>query len=276
METGVLVDLDGDGSLDLAVRGFNLNARERRLYLLRGLGGGAFARASTVAYPIGQILFELWAVDREILFTVAERDQPTRLYRVTAGDGLETPRVEKALEGQWILRWVGDVDGDGLFDLVISTREMVQVLVGDGHGGFREGPQFVPLAGEVRGVRLADLDGDGFLDLVVKTPTGVVTALRRGEGSRKRSSVTSRSLCSTTPWPTLRATGSLIFSCSDPRGFSSTTSFPATAEEGSGSRWRSSSSWMGRSWNRAWLTSTATASQTSCSPRLGAASSGST
>lgn len=185
VHTGVLVDLDGDGILDLAVRGYGggpTEDRRLRLYLLRGLGGGEFARAGSVAYPAGVVLSGLRAVDGEVLLTVAGRDEPTRLYRVSASDGLESPALEKLAEGAWTLRWAGDVTGEGTYDLVVSDKDIVQILILDGEGGFREGPQFSPVAGDVRGVELADLDGDGSLDLVIRTPTGVITALWRGAG----------------------------------------------------------------------------------------------
>ncbi len=182
VEAGVLADLDGDGILDLAVRGFSTKAKERRLYLLHGRGMGEFVRIGNLPYPAGNVLSELWAVGGELFFAVAEMDKPARLYRVSVKESLGSPRLEKVREGQWILRWVGDLTGDGVCDLLIHTKEKVQVLVGDGKGGFREGPWFVPLKGEVQGVVVADLDGDGLSDLVVLTSTGISTALQREEG----------------------------------------------------------------------------------------------
>ncbi|GAB4311991.1 MAG: hypothetical protein Kow0097_13600 [Candidatus Bipolaricaulota bacterium] len=184
VHTGALVDLDGDGILDLVVRGYGGPREDRglRLYLLRGLGGGEFARAGSVPHPQGLYISELRAADGGVLFTAAEEDSPTRLYRLSAPEGLASPRLVQLAEGPWGLRWAGDLTGDGLYDLVVSTGEMVQVLVGSGGGEFQEGPQFTSRVGEVQGVEVADLDGDSFLDLVVLTPSGIVTALRREDG----------------------------------------------------------------------------------------------
>ncbi|MCS7217241.1 MAG: VCBS repeat-containing protein [Candidatus Bipolaricaulota bacterium] len=178
---GALVDLDRDGILDVVVVGWRALEPGDRLYLLRGLGGGLFARAGVLPYPQGKYLSRLFPADHAVLFTVASEGGPTRLYRLSAEEGLENPRLEKLLEGPWLLQGVADLSGEGEPDLVVSTRERVQVLIGDGTGGFREGPSFAPRAGEVHGVELADLDGEGSLDLVVRTYTGIVTALRRGE-----------------------------------------------------------------------------------------------
>ncbi len=176
--SGVLADLDGDGVLDVAVRG--VSDGERQLYLLRGQGDGRFARASSVPYPSGLYFSPLWPAKRSLFFTVAERDEPHRLYRVDLQQGLEHPRMEEVLQGPARIGWAGAMDG--VMGLVLYTEEKVWFLLEDGEGGFRPGPEFTPPQGEVRGVAVVDLDQDGSLDLVVRTPKGIVSALRRASG----------------------------------------------------------------------------------------------
>jgi len=176
---GVLVDLDADGILDLVISASSFAEKEKKLHLLRGLGGGRFARAASLPFPEGKFVSPFWAVAGQVFFSARNEDEPARVYRLSAPTGLDGPRLEKLTEGSWILRWVGDINGDGVADLVVSTKREVVILMGEGDGDFREGARFSPPVGEISGVEVLDVDGDGFMDLVIGTPTGVVTALWR-------------------------------------------------------------------------------------------------
>jgi FG-GAP-like repeat len=76
---------------------------------------------------------------------------------------------------------VGDVDGDGIADLVSVTQSglnsAVTVLHGDGHGNFQQTTSSqVPYLGDPVTEYLSDLDGDGKLDLVLAGENGSATA----------------------------------------------------------------------------------------------------
>jgi hypothetical protein len=73
---------------------------------------------------------------------------------------------------------VGDVDGDGIPDLVSVTQggigiSVVTVFHGDGHGNFQQtAVSQVPFLGNPVFSNLSDLDGDGLLDVVLTGENG--------------------------------------------------------------------------------------------------------
>ncbi len=84
---------------------------------------------------------------------------------------------------------LGDFDGDGSMDLVISRSSSVSVALNDGHGRFAEGPDQgpIPTSGFFAGswYLAADADGDGRLDLMTngRDADGAYEALLlRGDG----------------------------------------------------------------------------------------------
>jgi FG-GAP-like repeat len=76
---------------------------------------------------------------------------------------------------------VGDVDGDGIPDLVSVTQggisiSVVTVFHGDGHGNFQQtASSQVPFLGTPVVAYLSDLDGDGLLDLVLSGENGAAS-----------------------------------------------------------------------------------------------------
>jgi hypothetical protein len=86
-----------------------------------------------------------------------------------------------------------DVNGDGKTDLIAFDPNGIEILLGDGSGGFTEaaGSPFVPGTGSITGissVQAGDFNGDGKGDLfVVRTPTAtgkgeIVIMLGNGTG----------------------------------------------------------------------------------------------
>ena len=82
----------------------------------------------------------------------------------------------------------GDVDGDGLLDIVLAKGRhwplVDQVLLGDGAGGIRRRYELGSASDKSYSGRLVDLDGDGDLDVVISNdqPSPKLVYLNDGKG----------------------------------------------------------------------------------------------
>jgi subtilisin family serine protease len=85
---------------------------------------------------------------------------------------------------------MGDVTGDGIDDVVVTTWSQnvgLHVFAGQAEGGFVAAGSYTtgPLEGGAAGVATLDLDGDGLEDVVVAAPAGLQAFLQR-EGALER------------------------------------------------------------------------------------------
>lgn len=195
-------DITGDGLADVV--GFG----DAGVYVSRAAGGGAFNQVQFVIADLGYD--SGWRVDRHPRFLADLRNKgradivgfgDAGVYvALSNGDGSFTftpiPVVtDFGYEaGSWRVdrhpRFLADLRGIGIADIVGFGDAGVWVALGDGQGGFGA-PQFVVADfGYNQGWRvdrhprfLADLSGNGRLDIVGFGDAGVYVARGRGDGT---------------------------------------------------------------------------------------------
>lgn len=181
-------DFNADGVDDLV-----LSTAERRVEVFAGFGDGQFASAGvpltlngapkkTKDLTIGDFNGDA----KPDVFEVSEESTQSRLYRGLGGYNLQEGLIALTVPATRVNS--GDLNGDGLLDLILAmpTADRVTVKYGNGDGTFMDEIIYTHCA-RPYGVATFDLDADGDLDVASACADqfthGTIVLLNDGEGT---------------------------------------------------------------------------------------------
>ena len=165
--SGILVDLDRDGDLDVVVS--NDEPDDKVIHLNDGTG--RFTVSSTFGrreWPTRHIRVADLNGDSLPDVVLANRPGPAFLCLGVQGGRFDESCTGFA-EGSATTITPADFNGDGAIDLAVPHRDGGQSFIyfNDGKGAFREQRAFGPPDASIRSAAAVDLDDDGILDVVV-------------------------------------------------------------------------------------------------------------
>ncbi len=188
----LVADLNGDNILDILVLSDNHVATP-----FYGRGDGTFRSAFNFTLPNGVYSMQLADIDgngRPELF-LSDSNGALFFFQNTAAYGLLSTAIPAIGAGNGLtgngghLIAAGDLNGDGIPDLITETPIGIGVLLGQRPVTGRTGQMTVALKGIYNGgpgrssAILADFNGDGVLDLALDSPEGIAILYGNGDGT---------------------------------------------------------------------------------------------
>jgi hypothetical protein len=180
-----LGDFNRDGTPDVAVA----NASSKTVTVLRGNGNGTFTQTAIILFSTTPMFVVAADFDGDgKLDLVVTNSADSNIYFVH-GDGagnfsgpVATSAALDPVSFSHAIA-VGDFDGDGNLDLVVtnSSDKSLAILLGNGAGAFTLST--LNLDRPAQSVAAADFNGDGKLDLAVADSNSVWTLLGKGDGT---------------------------------------------------------------------------------------------
>ena len=184
-ESVVVGDFNKDGKLDVATA----NHDDGSITVLLGNGSGGFAAAPGSPFAVGTSPQAIAAgdfdLDTKLDLIVAYEGGTVRTFRGD-GTGAFTSATQLTVNGNPTSLVVGDFNGDGRLDFANTdfTNSKIRVFLGDGMGGFTEGPGSPFSSGGVAPYALVigDFNGDGYVDLGSANVVGNDVTIYLGNG----------------------------------------------------------------------------------------------
>jgi reactive intermediate/imine deaminase len=180
--SGILVDLDRDGALDVVVSNDSPDAKK----IYRNDGSGHFTLVTTFGSPdwntrhvaVGDVNGD--SIPDIVLANRSSRGATASYLCLGTGGGRVTESCREISRGSATTISMADVNSDGALDLLIPHRDGGQsvVALNDGHGAFSTRIPFGSATGTIRAAHAADFDGDGIKDLVAIDELGSALILR--------------------------------------------------------------------------------------------------
>jgi hypothetical protein len=166
-----VADIDGDGILDVVTA----NA-DASVSLLLGTGTGTLTLHDTLSVPTAPttVLLRDLNHDQRVDIVVLDWKYPAVSVLLQNGDGSFAAPVEYATTASPASLAAGDIDGDGVLDLVTTNYDSagtVSVLIGNGDGTFSSHADIAQSHPHDQ-IQVADVNGDGASDLVMIQGSG--------------------------------------------------------------------------------------------------------